>query len=441
MPARVLIAVSAALACGILAGPAYAGVTVTTGKDILLQSDGAGDTMTIQCVAGQARYIQGASNLFPCAGVETINIVGEAGNDVANLQSITAADFPKLNNVILDGGGDTDTLNGSQVADSIIDGETVSAGAGDDNTDGGTQVDGGPGNDTITDGGVVTAGEGDDLVVFADQADGGPGDDRFRQFAALGPFAGGSGVDTIDLDTSGAGEPGNLGVRLTDTSLSLGIVGQPPQATFPVSSMDRVLVAYARFANTNVVDASGYSGSLRVDGGIGPETVIGGSGEDVLYGNGGDDVLDGGPGFDYVDGGAGADRLGLRDGGPDRGLCGTESDSATADDGDVLSADCEMVDVVDLTAPDTVALNGPKKVTAGESASFAFGSTESGSTFSCQVDKDAAKTCSSPFKLKTKKLKAGKHTLTVTATDAAGNADPSAATTDFKIKKKKKKSK
>ena len=85
-----------------------------------------------------------------------------------------------------------------------------------------------------------------------------------------------------------------------------------------------------------------------------------------------------------------------------------------------------------------MALNGPKKLKAGAAASYGFGSTEAGSTFECNVDKAAPKPCSSPFKLKTKGLKPGKHTLTVAAVDAAGNADPTPATIDVKLKKKKK---
>jgi hemolysin type calcium-binding protein len=440
MPARILIAVFALLACWALVpgqASAAAVASASLGKEILIQSDSAGDTMTVQCVAGQARYIQGATNLLPCGDVETLQVVGAEGNDVVNLQSITAADFPKLNVVILNGGDDTDTLNGTQIDDSIIDGETVSAGAGNDDVDGGTQVDGGPGNDTVTSGGVVSGGDGDDLIVFAQQADGGPGNDRFRQFAGTGPFAGGPGVDTIDLDTSDATEPADLGLRLTDASLAIGLVGQPALSTLALSSIDRFLVAYGRFSNTNVIDATGYSGSIRVDGGPGPEAVVGGSGEDSLYGNGGNDVLDGGAGFDYVDGGVGADELRLRDGEPDRGLCGTEADSVTGDADDVIAADCETIDVPDIAPPDTTGLKGPKKLKAGKAGKFEFGSTEPESTFTCAIDKGPVVACTSPFSVKSKKP--GKHTLTVIATDAAGNADLTPATADFTVKKKKKK--
>jgi hypothetical protein len=41
--------------------------------------------------------------------------------------------------------------------------------------------------------------------------------------------------------------------------------------------------------------------------------------------------------------------------------------------------------------------------------------------------------CKSPKKLRTKKLKPGKHTFSVTATDAAGNTDASAATRKFRV--------
>ena len=90
----------------------------------------------------------------------------------------------------------------------------------------------------------------------------------------------------------------------------------------------------------------------------------------------------------------------------------------------------------DTSPPDTTLIK-PLKKTKDTTPTFKFSSSEAGSTFECKVDKGAFAACSSPFTLK--KLKKGKHTLEVRATDAAGNPDPSPAQASFKVKRKKKK--
>jgi hypothetical protein len=84
--------------------------------------------------------------------------------------------------------------------------------------------------------------------------------------------------------------------------------------------------------------------------------------------------------------------------------------------------------VVDKTPPETAI--GTKKIN-GTTAKFIFTSTEPGSSFQCKLDKRALSTCSSPKKYK--HLASGKHQFKVGAVDAAGNVDPTPATTRFKI--------
>ncbi|MCB8971254.1 MAG: hypothetical protein H6533_10635 [Thermoleophilales bacterium] len=93
----------------------------------------------------------------------------------------------------------------------------------------------------------------------------------------------------------------------------------------------------------------------------------------------------------------------------------------------------------DTDPPETSLTKTPKKVVRARKkgkATYAFGSDEPGSTFTCTVDRKPASSCSSPLKLK--KLKRGKHTFSVFATDGAGNVDPTPATHKFKVKSKKK---
>jgi hypothetical protein len=96
----------------------------------------------------------------------------------------------------------------------------------------------------------------------------------------------------------------------------------------------------------------------------------------------------------------------------------------------------------DTTAPETTITSGPKKTTKSK-VKFGFASSEAGSTFECKlkgkkVKKAALKKyapCTS--KKKYKRLKPGKYTFFVRATDQAGNVDPTPAKRKFKVVKKK----
>ena len=79
----------------------------------------------------------------------------------------------------------------------------------------------------------------------------------------------------------------------------------------------------------------------------------------------------------------------------------------------------------DTTPPETTIDSGPTGTVNSSSASFAFSSTEAGSTFECALDGGAFGACTSP-KAYTG-LSAAEHTFQVRATDAAGNADTTPA--------------
>jgi hypothetical protein len=79
----------------------------------------------------------------------------------------------------------------------------------------------------------------------------------------------------------------------------------------------------------------------------------------------------------------------------------------------------------DLTAPETTITSGPSGTVSSNSASFSFTSSESGSSFACQLDTGAWSDCASPKHYSG--LADGSHTFTVRATDAAGNTDSSPA--------------
>jgi hypothetical protein len=101
------------------------------------------------------------------------------------------------------------------------------------------------------------------------------------------------------------------------------------------------------------------------------------------------------------------------------------------------SQDCAPGDPTraeDCAPPDTTIISGPKNKTKKKTATFAFTSSEPGATFECSLDGAQFVPCSSPDAVKVKK---GKHGFQVRAKDPAGNVDGSAASDDWKVKKRK----
>jgi thrombospondin type 3 repeat protein len=85
----------------------------------------------------------------------------------------------------------------------------------------------------------------------------------------------------------------------------------------------------------------------------------------------------------------------------------------------------------DTTPPNTSIGSNPGSTTIATSASFSFSSSESGSTFTCQLDGSAWAACTSPGSYSG--LSLGSHAFAVRATDEAGNTDASPATWSWTI--------
>jgi len=85
---------------------------------------------------------------------------------------------------------------------------------------------------------------------------------------------------------------------------------------------------------------------------------------------------------------------------------------------------------VDTTPPDTMITSGPTNTTS-TSASFSFASTESGGEFACSLDAAPFAPCTSPTGYSA--LAGGSHNFLVRATDAAGNVDPTPATSAWQV--------
>ncbi|MDX6581254.1 MAG: hypothetical protein QOI10_438, partial [Solirubrobacterales bacterium] len=112
-----------------------------------------------------------------------------------------------------------------------------------------------------------------------------------------------------------------------------------------------------------------------------------------------------------------------------RGFCSAEApaldnafDIAVSPDGNSAYAVSQIdgIQIFGLNPPDTSLVAGPKAKTDHRLATFKFGSEESGATFTCTLDKQGAKACTSPRKVR---VKPGTHSFSVAATDPAGNAD------------------
>jgi hypothetical protein len=85
----------------------------------------------------------------------------------------------------------------------------------------------------------------------------------------------------------------------------------------------------------------------------------------------------------------------------------------------------------DTTAPETTIGSGPAGTTSNSTPTFAFSSSEEASAFECRIDSGAWVDCTSPWT--TAALDEGPHSVSVRATDAAGNTDATPATRSFTV--------
>ncbi len=89
-----------------------------------------------------------------------------------------------------------------------------------------------------------------------------------------------------------------------------------------------------------------------------------------------------------------------------------------------------IVVAADTTAPQTAITSGPTAVQPDPAVTFAFTSSETPSTFECQLDGAAWAACTSPT---TRTVSPGDHSFAVRARDAAGNVDATPAVQTFRV--------
>jgi Ca2+-binding RTX toxin-like protein len=316
-------------------------------------------------------------------------------------------------------------VTGSPLGDSLFGDflDTLNGACGDDLIDGANAASGGDGDDSF--------------MNISSIASGGPGDDRFIQFTASGGIEGGPGTDSWEVDfdqaTLGVGNT-SLAFTVNANGLTLDIAddGMPPTSVSG-SGLEQMFVTLLR-QGTQSYDGSAFPGTQHVRGVAGPDTIVGGAFDDALYGGSGDDTVTGGAGGDVLGGGLGNDVIQARDGVADRIDCGDGTDTAVVDATDVV-AGCETVQLPPPpppVVPETSKISGKKTWAKPAVAKFGFSSPTAGATFQCKLDKGKWKTCTSKHKVKTKKLKTGKHTLRVRAV-LAGTVDPTPSVKKFKV--------
>ncbi len=278
---------------------------------------------------------------------------GSDTNNVIDVSSMTATQFPVLAGITLDGGNGNDQLIGSNsFGESLLGGDgndtvtgndgndTLSGGHGNDSItagngndtvlggDGRDNVDGGAGNDSLNAGDgddIVTAGDGDDTVDAshgADNINGGNGNDSMIGGFGNDTVNGGAGNDTI---YGGADADSILGGDGNDQ-----LTGNAGFDTIAGEAGDDLLDG-----GENNDSLDGGDGNDTLNGAAANDTAIGGSGSDIIYGGAGNDSLDGQSGNDTING----------NGGDDTVIGGTGSDSLNGSAGNDLVYDADFVPV------------------------------------------------------------------------------------------------
>ena len=285
------------------------------------------------------------------AALTTFNITAETGNGA--LTDTPLSDTPASGNgnlVVVSGVVYSIVPSSTSVA---VDSDDIIFGAiGSDTlfgSGGNDIVNGNAGDDT------AFGNDGDDTLMGGSEADslsGGDGSDMVRgQGASDDTVSGGAGDDTLD----GGPGPSTL-VESADGDFTLvsGMVAGEGTLTGSVTGTDALIeIEQAQLTggdNANVIDTSGFTGPVTLDGGAGGDvliggdggatitggagadtitggtsaddlrggddndSILGGDGEDTLFGDAGDDILNGGSADDTLNGSAGSDTLNGDDG-------------------------------------------------------------------------------------------------------------------------------
>ena len=258
--------------------------------------------------------------IIPGAATETNfdqTVNGTSGNDFLYGDNMLVTG-PVFRNPVITIDNGNDTINGDSGDDLLVgDSGTVIGKSNMTLNNGNDTLYGGDGNDilygdtrnivgglAVNDGDDSLYGEADDDKLY-----GGGGDDLLNGGTGTNELYGGSGSDTVESNLTGGQD-----LTLTDTSLVTSGAGLTENSL--LDSIEKA--ALYGGTGSNIMDATGFSGTTYMEGGAGSDTLLGseqndelngGTGIDYLYGFGGDDLLSGGGNDDFLYGGIGNDEL------------------------------------------------------------------------------------------------------------------------------------
>jgi hypothetical protein len=417
-------------------------ITGGGGSDVLQGGDGNDliGTFDLEEVGGTSYSEEGSDSISAGPGEDVVlagpgddAVAGEAGADSLYGEGGDDAVTPGPDDDLASGGGGTDTVaygafvSGSVTVD-LADG-SASGAAGNDELDGFENVEGGNGPDTI---------DGDDGV---NELAGGPGGDEIDGGPGADVLDGGFGDDLlIDAETSGGGDvifayDGNDRVEARNGLVNEIDCGENSNGSVDadvaiadegdtVSNCETVITRDPVPRTLTVNKAGAGNGTITAPGISCPGdcTEVYEEGEVVAL---------------TATSATGSDFSGWSGACSGTGACSvTMSEDRTVGAGFALEPDSPGP--VDTAAPETSIDSGPsgKVKTKKKKAkvTFEFSSSESGSSFECFLDGESLGACASPKRIK---VRPGKHTFSVTATDAAGNEDATPAQRKFKVVRKR----
>ena len=399
--------------------------------ELYLLGSGGNDGLTVDSTAGGA----GEAVTMHLSGGSTFQTPPPASGCTTNGGTAVCTLAGRLDSLLVAGLGGDDTIH----AEGLPGTTSLMALGGDGNDEifagnesDDTLVDG-PGNDTLR------AGGGDDAVLGSaghDALFGGEGNDLFlsNSICEGSTIDGGPGRDNASWAKFKEGVGANL---------ASGLAGKPSAAETPSCT-------------------SGSLGSLQSI-----EDLEGSGSPDTFYGDGGPNQLLGHEGADTYRAGAGADLILANASDADAVIdCGANTDIAIVDFakfGDPSPIECETVIEAakdnfnlpppepplppepppppkprpDMKPPRTRLGAHPRKLLSTKSGHrrvvFRFASNEAGSRFSCRLDGQPFRICTSP---RAYVVGPGRHVFRVIAADRAGNVDRSPAVFHFRVRRR-----
>ena len=342
------VLIGSAFSDSLLGGPGFDTLTGGQGNDTLDGGDDS-DLLVEQAAGATPINLTLTNDLLTGLGsdvllnIEAASLTGGSGNDTLIASGYS---FPTT---LLGNGGD-DSLVGGSAGDSLDGGDgkdTLTGNVGSDTIFGGggapatdllvesantnliltnfnligletdflngieaASLTGGAGNNIIdasafTAGSVTLDGSGgnDSLVgtINADSLRGGPGTDTLR---------GNGGNDTLDAGSGNVDRltaNGDNNFTLLNSSLT---VSSSSNILFTLTLTGFEEASITGGLGDNIINASGFTGTVTLNGGSGKDVLVGGPQNDSLVGGSGSDTLTGGPGNDFISGGGGdLDRL------------------------------------------------------------------------------------------------------------------------------------